>query len=265
MKISINDLNIATDQEQSLGFNLAENAGFVFSLKKIVDATKVIRIQNSVTLAETDIGFSGNSIDQSAITAAVPTGIAYVLRIYNQLDDTDYLESTQGSKYRIATDGVIETLNGSPAIRAMINEHPNFQSTRSLSSTASVLQVGGFVTWQSTACLSNTAGNKYFGVTQSAPNALSQNSIGSEFTIYVNGSEVVDNRPSIRAAAFGAQAIFLHTGMDLSTWTEINTGYLASATFSPHEYIQELIIWDVVNDDNADLINTDANNRFTTY
>lgn len=76
-----------------------------------------IRIRRSSDNAEQDIGFSGVDLDTAAISSFVGANSAFVTTIYYQVGANYFIQLTAGNQPRIVNAGVLETLNGKPALR----------------------------------------------------------------------------------------------------------------------------------------------------
>lgn len=74
----------------------------------------LLRIRNSATTVETDIGYGvDNRVDQSAITAAVGGSSATVVKLYDQTGNGRHLtQATTGRQPRIVNAGTIDALGG---------------------------------------------------------------------------------------------------------------------------------------------------------
>jgi hypothetical protein len=78
--------------------------------KKISTATVAIRIRRSSDNTEQDIGFSGNSLDTSAITSFVGSNSAYVTKFYDQTGNGfDAVQATAANQPRIVNAGTIDS------------------------------------------------------------------------------------------------------------------------------------------------------------
>lgn len=76
-----------------------------------------IRVRRSSDNAEIDIGFIGEDLDVVTLLAFVGTGNGFVFIWYDQINNRHATQATPSNQPQIVTNGVLETANGSPAIR----------------------------------------------------------------------------------------------------------------------------------------------------
>jgi len=98
-----------------------DGASYAFSLRKLYPhySGNCIRIRDSVTTSETDIGFDGGGlVDTAAILSHVGSNDAQIVTWYDQTGNgKDVTRDASSDDYpKIATAGVIEEVNGLPAI-----------------------------------------------------------------------------------------------------------------------------------------------------
>lgn len=89
---------------------LAVQPNAVLSLRKMVaTATTSIRVRRSSDSSELDIGFSGTSLDTSALAAFVGGNSAFVTKVYDQTGNGfDAVQATAANQPRIVNAGVLD-------------------------------------------------------------------------------------------------------------------------------------------------------------
>ena len=101
------------------------NANIGFDLQKLRSAysgacIKVLRDSDNTTL---DIGFVNNVIDTVSLLSFIGSGTGYVHTWYDQsINGNNATQTVKVNMPRIVNSGVVETLNGKPAIRFMGNQ-----------------------------------------------------------------------------------------------------------------------------------------------
>jgi hypothetical protein len=80
-------------------------------------AGQCIRVRRSSDSTEQDIGFSGNSLDTASMLSFCGAGDGFVVTTYDQSTNARNLtNATAAQQPRIVASGVLETLNGAPAM-----------------------------------------------------------------------------------------------------------------------------------------------------
>jgi len=89
-----------------------------YDLRKISStATNSIRVRRLSDNNELDIGFSGDALDESALTTFCSGTDGFVTTFYDQSGNSlDAVMATASSQPRICLNGVIDSVNGKPAI-----------------------------------------------------------------------------------------------------------------------------------------------------
>lgn len=76
-----------------------------------------IRVRRSSDSTQSDIGFSGNDLNLTALTAFVGVGSGFIVKWYDQSGNgNDLTQNTTSNQPRIVNAGSVHTVNGKPAI-----------------------------------------------------------------------------------------------------------------------------------------------------
>lgn len=181
------------------------------SLRKLSStATNCIRVRRSSDNSEQDIGFSGNYLDESALTTFVGANDGFIVKYYNQSSDGatyDAVETTTANQPRIVNSGTLETKNGITAINGNV------------ASSTQMSLLNGF---------SMASGGTYFGV-WSVNGATSVATFLMPFTVLSNASYFFG------AASNGDSNV---TYANFGTPTHYNNGTLISPTNRDQMYDQ---------------------------
>lgn len=100
------------------------NAAAAYSVRKLRSAYagNCLRVRRSSDNTETDIGFSNNFLNTSALTTFVGAGNGFVTKWYDQSgNNRDASQITQAWQCKIVNAGTIITENGKPAIEFVTN------------------------------------------------------------------------------------------------------------------------------------------------
>lgn len=221
----------------TLLLDLYPTAAAAFSTRKLRTAYSgsAIRIRRSNDNAEQDIGFSGNDLDQAAITSFVGANSAFVTTWYDQSGNgRNATNTTTSEQPLIVSSGTIQTQNSKPCLNfnnQFLSNTANlingtdpaisvYSSVKFTSSAASVYGSGSIFEIGSVA-----AGSFYFpyrknGTTAeiqfraSAGNSrtyntgvnfdtalqlLSLNDSGATVTVHKNGSSILSNTSDLNA------------------------------------------------------------------
>lgn len=77
-----------------------------YGLKKLIStATSAIRVRRSSDNAEQDIGFVGDALDTSSLSAFVGSNSGFVVKVYDQVGANHWLQATAGNQPRIVNAG----------------------------------------------------------------------------------------------------------------------------------------------------------------
>jgi len=102
------------------------------SLRKLKStSTRCIRVRRSSDNAETDIYFSGNTLDVSGMLSWSGADSVFVTTWYNQYDSNDLIQTSSTKQPRIVNAGTVDTSNGNPAI-FFDGSNDNFEWTSNL-------------------------------------------------------------------------------------------------------------------------------------
>lgn len=96
----------------------------LIGLRKLTaSATQCIRVRRASDDTQTDIGFSGNNLDESALTTFSAAGDAFIVTWYDQSGNSRHLTetATTARQAKIVSAGVVNKVNGKP--------HANFNGT----------------------------------------------------------------------------------------------------------------------------------------
>jgi hypothetical protein len=276
------------------------NAKVAYSLRKL-SSTYVgssIRVRRSSDNTEQDIGFVGNELDTSSLLSFCGVNSGYVTTWYNQKGTGDNLNNiTAINQPLIVNSGVVETVNGKPAILGDSNDLLAAGDTTTFkylhdgttkSSTVSVMKTGANVTsthfyWLTTLASSTSIGVNNF-MFSSIFRQRARN--GGAATIQTDGSIAINTQYTffqIHDVGNSTNAdkliMNINNGSDIATNTSSFTPSTANSSFrlSVFNYyipsnnlgldghIQEMIFW---NDDySADksAINTNINDYYSIY
>jgi hypothetical protein len=270
------------------------NAKAAYSLRKLSStyAGSCIRVRRSSDNTEQDIGFVGNELDTTSLLSFVGANNGYVTTWYNQKGTGDNLNNiTAINQPLIVNSGVVETVNGKPAILGDSNDLLAAGDTTTFkylhdgttkSSTVSVMKTGANVTsthfyWLTTLASSTSIGVNNF-MFSSIFRQRARN--GGAATIQTDGSIAINTQYTFfqihdvgNATNADKLIMNINNGSDIATNTSSftpSTGnssfrlsvfnyYIPSNNLGLDGHIQEMIFW---NDDySADksAINTNIN------
>lgn len=206
-------------------------------------AGSCIRVRRSSDDAEQDIGFSGDSLDTSALTSFVGANTGYVTKWYDQSGNgNDLAESGKSLQPIIVTSGTIETDGGLPAIKQTGNLRL-WTSTASFSSTSTVFSVASmsvgsriFLTGE----LVNQI-NRFIGFAVNADGQPSHLGAGTP-SMYVNNSAIGSTRGDLYTAINLSQSILAFENCNFSTWNYYVTDYFTTS-FQGYDLLQALVIF----------------------
>lgn len=246
----------------------AQTAYSIARLLRTAYTGDAIRVRRSSDNAELDIGFTaGGDLDETALLAHVGANDGFIVTTYDQSANTNHwTQATANLQPRIVSSGVVDKVNGRPAILS----DETVGSSDCL--TATVTGVANTTSFQvvktirdSVVFNSNPTGAVFYGIAM-ASSASSTFSGSGTPTIYVNGSTVTNTRDDLRTATSNIQAIVTHTNLTLthSGWTGYNTDYV-NDSFNPPDYIQETIIYDSDKSSDRSDIETNINDYYTIY
>ena len=208
-------------------------------------AGSCIRVRRSSDNAVQDIGFSGDSLDTSALTSFLGANHGYVTTWYDQSGNGNDLTETKTSLLPIiATSGTIETSGGLPAIKQSGNKRLKVSklSGATMSATSTVFGVA-----------KNTANKRiflsaeisavdgYVGAAESGRGDPSYAVAGTP-TTYVNNSAIGSTMGNLYTATNLSQSILAFENCDLSAWSHYVTDYFHSS-YEGYDFIQALVIF----------------------
>lgn len=263
--LSINN-NEVGESGPTLPLDEITGAQLAFSAsRKLRDAYSgsAIRIRRSSDDAEQDIGFSGNDIDESAITTFAGSNSAYVVTAYDQSGNSlDFTYPTAALQPRIVNAGTVDKVNGKVSMYF---------------ATLTRLELSGFTGGATTTIFAVTGGNSdlkillrgqtgtYFcGMSNDTNAAASYQNVGTP-TNYVNGSSIGTTRDNMHDALNNTQALTSITSLDFSSLTGLGTYFGGTPRYDSKEYFQELIIYDSDKSSDRTTIETNCNDYYGIY
>lgn len=108
-------------QQAPLLIDLVTGAAAAYSTRKLraTYSGSAIRVRRSSDNSETDIGFTGDELDTTALLAHCGAGSGFVVTWYDQSGNARHLEqATAANQPRIVNTGVLDTIGGKPVIIA---------------------------------------------------------------------------------------------------------------------------------------------------
>lgn len=205
-------------------------AAYAYSFRKLRAAYTgyCCRVRRESDNAETDIGFTNNYVDESAILAFCGASFGYVVTWYDQSGNgVNKTQTTAVIQPVICFSGVVTKADGFVSMRSNVDTYSakglvNTISTASTSAMAfNVMKVG-----VGSECLpaTNTSPVKFYGVMQ--PNASSPHTDAGSPTYYKNGTVfTTPTRNTLYTAFNGVFAVLTTYGMDVSTWSNSSSLY----------------------------------------
>ena len=225
----------------------------------------IIRVRRSSDNLELDISTSGGNLDETALLAHTGAGDGFVVTAYDQTANTnDWVTANAAAQSKIVSSGVVEKVNGKPAIFSGSSDYLRVLGITGGSATTAFHVISSASTSRIT--IGSNDGAAYYGIATSGNVSDNYNNAGTP-AIYVNGSSIGSTRGDLYTALDGIQAINTYTGLDLSYvgWSNFQTLYKTLSSFEPHSYIQETIIYDSDKSANRTAIETNINDYYTIY
>jgi hypothetical protein len=278
------------------------NAKLAYSMRKLRNsyAGSCIRVRRSSDNAEQDIGFSNNELDQAALLSFVGANDGFVTVWYNQKTTSNKAFNTTAIyQPRIVSSGVVETVNGKPAIYCGPNAVLYAGDTSTLkylhdgtirSSTVTVMQTASVLSGLKFLWLTGTSGGgsiqaqMYFSGTsirQQIKNGPGQiNNTGPTNSVSTSSDYLVwqtfdggNPTPSEKII------MSLNGGSDIATNAATFTPSTANSTMSLHlfnyrypqvgygtnGYCQEMIFWEYDYTGDKAAISDNINNYYGIY
>ena len=257
----------------SLLLDLYPSATAAYSLRKLRTAYtgSAIRVRRSSDNTEQDIGFSGNNLDQSALTTFVGANNGFVVKWYDQSGNVNNAtQTTQANQPQIVNNGVVILTNTKPSIKfdgtndgLILSNSLTYANTGSLISFVGKRDVSGeelfslagtqylFALWSNNDYYLQGKTNGYQGsnTTDASTNQLLLSGVnnGTNLIIYKNNSVV----PSTFTAATINNGINTIGIYDTSVYTSSN--------------LQEIIFYNYENSTILNGLNTNINTHYAIY
>ena len=253
-------------------------AAAAYSLRKLRTAYtgSAIRVRRSSDNGEQNIGFdSGGNLDTTSLLAFVGAGNGFVTTWYDQSGNgSNLIQATAAAQMRIVGDGVIDTLNGKPALTSNYNYAPKgwYKATysSSISNPATMFNIGsnsqsGGATFLWSGFNSEMylysywtdwfriGGSAEFTLQGYLQNINTQRIINA---IYNGASSKI--RVNNGAYTTGNTGTATATGLTLGS-TYISLGYAAAARYQEH------IVFPTNQESNATNINANINSYYSIY
>jgi hypothetical protein len=277
-----------------------ENAKVAYSMRKLSSTYTgaCIRVRRSSDNTEQDIGFVNDELDTTALLSFVGSNNGYVTTWYNQKGTGSNLNNlTAINQPLIVNSGVVETVNGRPAILGDTNSALFAGNTTTFkylhdgttkASTVSVMKTGANVTSTHFYWLTTLATSTSIGVNNFLFSGILRQDVrnGGAAIIRTDGSIAINTQYTFfqihdAANPINADKVIMNinNGSDIKTNTSSFTPSTANSSFrlSVFNYrlpannlgldghIQEMIFW---NDDySADksAINSNINDYYSIY
>jgi hypothetical protein len=233
----------------------------------------LIRVRRSSDNAEQDIGYNGsNVLDEAALTTFVGANNGFVVTIYDQSGNAkNATQETAINQPRIVNAGVIDVVNGKPAVLGDGVNDTLRNTTLSLTNPASIFTVvdkvgtsGNFglndATLLSGAFLLTATGHTFYQGT------------GASFT-----PDYVNNNQSLLVAKtattgtdwefYGNNTTVLNSGQNIGTLigTSVSLFDRNGTSFRANMYMQEFIVWNSNQMTNRAGIQININTFYSIY
>jgi hypothetical protein len=227
-----------------------------------------IRVRESSGDTELDIGFDSNGdLDEVALLAHTGSNSGYVVTAYDQSGNSnDWTQATANKQPRIVLSGVVDKVNGKPAMFSDTTASSQDNLSVTLTGAVATTAFHVYKTTRDNIIVNSNNGTSYFyGVATDASASDNYLNSGTPAT-YVNGSDVGVTRNGLHDAVINIQVINAYTSLDLSdaSWTKFVTNYTQDAFTAP-DYIQETIIYDSDKSSDRTSIETNINDYYTIY
>lgn len=244
-------------------------SGIAYGLKKLDKnfTGSLIRIRRSNDNSEQDIGFTASGeLDTSSIISFVGSNSAFIVRLYNQgtlgnISSWYWAQSTNSLQPRIVNAGVIDRVNGQPAIyfsgSMRLIASPIFNNTRNdvygvySTSDLTYLHFYGSVI-------------PYFMVAQSGSGSTGVDASSGTPSYYVNN--VLQSSPTRNSLylAHNGYKISLTENMAGASWAGVaNFGTYASYEYTG--YLQMLLVYSTDQSSNRSNIFSAINSIYSIY
>jgi hypothetical protein len=278
------------------------NAKVAYSMRKISSTytSACLRVRRSSDNTEQDIGFVSNELDTAALLSFVGANDGFVTRWYNQKGTGDNANnSTATYQPRIVSSGVVETVNGKPAMFCGANAVLYAGNTETFkylhdgtirSSTVTVMQTAPVLSGLKFLWLTGTSGSgsiqaqMYFqgtSIRQQIKNATgSINNAGATNSVSTSSDYLVwqtfdggNSTPSEK------MIMNLNGGVDIDNNNNTFTPSTANSTLRMHlfnyrypsvgygtnGYCQEMIFWEDDYTGDKDAISDNINSYYGIY
>jgi hypothetical protein len=262
-------------QAQPLLLDLYPNASAAYSLRKLRNAYSgsAIRVRRT-DLTEQDIGFVGDVLDTASLLAFVGTGAldnGFVTTWYDQSGNSkNATQATAINQPRIVNAGVIDVVNGKPAVLGDGVNDTLRNTTLSLTNPVSIFTVVDKV---------GTSGN--FGLFTNAALAGAFILTATGHTFYQAGASFspayVNNNQSLLVAKtsttgtnwelYGNNTTVLNSGQNIGTLIGTNVCLFDrnGSSSRANMYMQEFIVWDSNQMSDRINIQNNINSFYTIY
>lgn len=232
----------------------------------------LIRVRRSSDNAEQDIGYDANNVlDQAALTAFVGANNGLVVTIYDQSGNAkDATQTTAVNQPRIVNAGVVDLVNGIPAILGDGTNDTLLNSTLSLTNPTSIFTVvdkvgtsGAFGLWSVSGSSGSfnvlSGGYDFYQNGPSFSPSYSNNNqsllvaksatTGTDWELYGNNTTVTNGGQNIGTSIGNIVSLFDRNG----TQSRANM------------YMQEFIVWNSNQMTNRAGIQTNINTFYSIY
>jgi len=250
--------------------SFASGATAAYSLRKLKSsATKAVRVREDSGNTETDIGFSGGTLDETALLNHVGSNNGFVTKWYDQSGNgNDASNSTASEQPQIVKSGSVIKENGQPAIQ--FDGSDDYLSTNSFNGSG---QPHTLFTVASSNDLSNADGY----LVRAGGNTFVLFQRDAEFQIYSGDfifGTTVDLKKHIFTGIFNApnSKFFIDNSLVDSGNTEtegdlqiINIGGKGNGTRSFQGTEQEVLIYEANKSANRNNIETNINNFYSIF
>jgi hypothetical protein len=259
-------------QATSLLLDTYPNASVAYSLRQLRTAYTgaAIRVRRSSDNAEQDINFVSGDLDTSSLLTFCGAGNGFITTWYDQSGNANNAtQATAANQPRIVNAGVIDVVNGKPAVLGDGVNDTLRNTTLSLTNPTSIFTVvdkigtsgnfGLFTTSLAGAFILTATGHQFYqGGASFSPTYVNNNqsllvaktsTTGTDWELYGNNTTVLN----------GGQNIGTAIGTSLSLFDRVGTSSRANM------YMQEFIVWNSDQMTNRTEIQNNINSNYSIY
>jgi hypothetical protein len=226
------------------------------------------RVRRDSDNAELDIGYSGNDVDESALTTFVGANSAYVVTAYdNSENGKDWTQSTTNLQPRIVNAGTVEKVEGKIVAYNLGANGGLISANLGNSATATQFHVYKNTNAYSHSFRSSTSYSYFLARSQSTSGARDSN-MGGSVSHYINSSLVSGTSATGRDALYTAensiQCVLSSINLVMSA-TQLQTLSSGDSGVPAKTYEHERILYHSDKSSERAAIETDINNYYSIY